>query len=242
MQPGPPYPQGPQYPTQGYPQQGYPQPGYPQPGYPPPKKSNTGLIVGLIIGVVVVLGGGGVGAFFLLSGNGSSSSAAPSSSKPSGPPDKYTTMPDCKKIEQGVQNMPPLESPKGQERASTSGTDIELYSSSCNWYKYQEWSASVTMYLSKSTQPGSGAGERYAKAGYENAADDGGEEIPNMEKAAKAAYININSEGQCSIKFYQGNIDTQIIVSGPDPMKKVDQKFCKENALKVAKAASHAIG
>lgn len=166
---------------------------------------------------MVLLGGGGVGAFFLLSDNGSSSASPSTSAKPSGPPDKYTTMPTCVKIEEGVTNMPPLEPPKGQERASTSATDIELYSSSCNWYKYQEWSASVTMYLSKSTQPGSGAGEGYAKAGYENAYDDGGEAISNMEKATKAGYININSEGQCSIKFYQGNIEAQIIVSGSPP-------------------------
>ena len=50
------------YPQQGYPQQGYPQQGYAQPGYPqqnfqqppPPKNSNTGLIVGIIIGVLVL--------------------------------------------------------------------------------------------------------------------------------------------------------------------------------------------
>ena len=53
------YQQG--YPQQGYPQQGYQQ-GYPQQGYPqqnfqqppPPKNSNTGLIVGIIIGVLVL--------------------------------------------------------------------------------------------------------------------------------------------------------------------------------------------
>ncbi|GAA1984994.1 hypothetical protein [Amycolatopsis minnesotensis] len=40
------------------PQQGYPPPGYGPPQYgPPPKKSKTGLVVGLVLGIVVVLGG-----------------------------------------------------------------------------------------------------------------------------------------------------------------------------------------
>lgn len=111
MQPGPPYQQGPQQP---YPPQGYP--GYPPPGYgPPPKKSNTGLIVGLVIGAVVLLGGGGVAAFLLLSDSGSSPTAAPTSSKKTGPPDKYTSMPACERIGTKIRNLPPLETPKGEE-------------------------------------------------------------------------------------------------------------------------------
>jgi hypothetical protein len=49
--------QYPQAPYQG--QQGYP--GYPQGGYPPPKKSNIGLVIGLVVGglVLVVLAVGG---------------------------------------------------------------------------------------------------------------------------------------------------------------------------------------
>ncbi|WP_370970504.1 hypothetical protein [Amycolatopsis sp. cg9] len=71
MQQPPPYGQGQQgYPGQqpgypGYPpQQGYPQgyPGYPPPGYgppvPPPKKKRTGLVLGIVGGVVVLLGAG----------------------------------------------------------------------------------------------------------------------------------------------------------------------------------------
>lgn len=57
------YPQGPH-------QGGYPQPGpygppggYPPPGYGPPRKSNTGLIVGIIAAVVVVLGTLGITGF-----------------------------------------------------------------------------------------------------------------------------------------------------------------------------------
>lgn len=59
------YGQGPQgYPQQSYPPQGMPPPGYgpPPPGYPgygpPPKKKRTGLILGIIGGVVVLLGAG----------------------------------------------------------------------------------------------------------------------------------------------------------------------------------------
>ncbi|MFC3451160.1 hypothetical protein [Amycolatopsis speibonae] len=240
MQPGPPYQQGPQQP---YPPQGYP--GYPPPGYgpPPPKKSNTGLIVGLVVAAVVVLGGGGVAAVLLLSGDsGSSSSAAPTSSKKTGPPDKYTVLPTCDKIGQGVRNLPPLENPTGQRRASTSDSSIELYASDCSWREYKAPSALVTMYLAKSAEPGTGNGEDTAKAGYENAFDDGGEVIPSLEKATKAAYITMSSQSQCTIRFYQGNVDAQIIVTGPDPSGVVDQKVCKENALKVAKATSRAIG
>ncbi|MBE1498854.1 hypothetical protein H4696_005954 [Amycolatopsis lexingtonensis] len=58
------HPQQPGYPPPGYPQQpGYPpQQGYPPPGYgapmPPPKKKRTGLVLGVIGGVVVLLGAG----------------------------------------------------------------------------------------------------------------------------------------------------------------------------------------
>ena len=78
--------QGPQ--SGGFPQQGYgqPQPGYgQQPGYggpggfggPPPKKSKTGLIIGVVIGVLVLVGGG-ITAAVLLSGNSSSNNTASS--------------------------------------------------------------------------------------------------------------------------------------------------------------------
>jgi hypothetical protein len=78
-------PQPPQQPY-GYGQQSqqpYPQQqpyGYgPPQGYgPPPKKSKTGLIVGIVIGVVVVLGGGAT-ALFLLLGGSSGPSGDPSS-------------------------------------------------------------------------------------------------------------------------------------------------------------------
>jgi hypothetical protein len=65
-------PQGPyggqqQYPHQQPPYGGYPpQPPYGGPGYggyPPPKKSNTGLLVGIIAGTVVVLAAVGVTGF-----------------------------------------------------------------------------------------------------------------------------------------------------------------------------------
>ncbi len=54
--------QPPQYGYGQGPQQGYPPPGYGPPGYPgygpPPKKKRTGLILGIIGGVVVLLGAG----------------------------------------------------------------------------------------------------------------------------------------------------------------------------------------
>jgi hypothetical protein len=72
--PQPPYGQQPQQPYGQ--QQPYPQPqpyGYGQPqGYPqPPKKSKTGLIVGIALGAAVVLGGGAT-ALILFMSDGSS--------------------------------------------------------------------------------------------------------------------------------------------------------------------------
>ncbi|RMI27864.1 hypothetical protein [Nocardia stercoris] len=88
-QPG--YPQQPGYPAQpGYPpQQGFAQPGYPQqpgypgygPGYPvPPKKSRTGLIVGLALGVVALLVIGGIAVYAASSHDSNNDAAASSSS------------------------------------------------------------------------------------------------------------------------------------------------------------------
>jgi hypothetical protein len=67
---------GPDYPQQGYPQQGYPPgypqqgypPGYPQQGYPPPKKSRTGLIIGLLILILVIVGGLAAGVVLTVQG------------------------------------------------------------------------------------------------------------------------------------------------------------------------------
>ncbi|AXB46339.1 hypothetical protein [Amycolatopsis albispora] len=58
--------QQPYYGQQPYGQQPY---GYPQ---QPPKKSRTGLIVGLVVGLVVLLGGGAVLLVVLLSDSGTS--------------------------------------------------------------------------------------------------------------------------------------------------------------------------
>ncbi|WP_434451872.1 Rv0361 family membrane protein [Lentzea sp. E54] len=83
QQPGPYGQQGPQ--SGGFPQQGYGQPGPygQQPGYggfggPPPKKSNAGLIIGVVVGVLVLVGGG-ITAAVMLSGNDSGGSTTASS-------------------------------------------------------------------------------------------------------------------------------------------------------------------
>jgi hypothetical protein len=93
----PPYQQPPGYPTSGAPGYdpagGYGQPavpgGYPPGGYPPgglpptPKKSNTGLIIGIVVAVLAVLlcGGFCVGGVFLA---GSSTDEASDSATPAG--------------------------------------------------------------------------------------------------------------------------------------------------------------
>ncbi|ANZ42088.1 hypothetical protein BBK82_45315 [Lentzea guizhouensis] len=62
---------------------GQQQPGFGGPGYggPPPKKSNTGLIIGVVIGVLVLVGGG-ITAAVLLSGSDSGDSGNSASSDP----------------------------------------------------------------------------------------------------------------------------------------------------------------
>ena len=82
QQPGYPPQQG--YPQPGHPQQqGYPPPGYPPAGYgapmPPPKKKRTGLILGIVVGVVVLLGAG-IPLGIFASDYYASTGAAPSSS------------------------------------------------------------------------------------------------------------------------------------------------------------------
>jgi hypothetical protein len=53
----------PAYPTSG---PGYPQPGYPTPAPQPPKKSNVGLIIGLVAVILVVVCGGGIAVVLVL--------------------------------------------------------------------------------------------------------------------------------------------------------------------------------
>jgi hypothetical protein len=70
----PPYGQQPQQPygQQPYGQQQYPQQQQPYGyGYPPPKKSKTGLIVGIALGAVVVLGGSATALILFMSDSGS---------------------------------------------------------------------------------------------------------------------------------------------------------------------------
>jgi hypothetical protein len=71
QQPQQPYGQQPPY-GQQYPPQQQPY-GYGQsPGYPPPKKSKTGLIIGIALGAAVVLGGGATALILTMSDSGSS--------------------------------------------------------------------------------------------------------------------------------------------------------------------------
>ncbi|GHF88606.1 hypothetical protein FHX82_001206 [Amycolatopsis bartoniae] len=81
---GPPQPY--QYQQGQYPQQPGGYPGYPGfPGGQPPRRNRTGLIVGVVIGVLVIVGGG-ITAAVLLSGGDSKTSASPApSTQPSRP-------------------------------------------------------------------------------------------------------------------------------------------------------------
>ncbi|MCU7824813.1 hypothetical protein [Kitasatospora sp. DSM 101779] len=150
--PQPPAYGAPQPPSYGYPQQppappygaqpGYPQapvPGQPQPygapgGYPPPTppKSNTGLVIGLVIGAVVLIGGGlavwglsgseggsstsggtgGTGS----TGGGTVASAAYKLELPMSLPDGHT--------QQKATSAPATPGPDGQKPACSDGTAV----------------------------------------------------------------------------------------------------------------------
>ncbi|WP_033261425.1 hypothetical protein [Amycolatopsis vancoresmycina] len=113
----PPYGRGQQgYP--GYPQQppGYPpQPGYPPAGYgapvPPPKKKRTGLVLGIIGGVVVLLGAGiplGIFAsdYFASTGAAPSSSPVPAECQVPAPVLEKAGFPSFVLAGQGAQDLP----------------------------------------------------------------------------------------------------------------------------------------
>lgn len=232
--------QGPQYPYQ---QQPYPQPQYP--GYPPPKSGKTALVVVLVVVGVLLLAGVGVGAFFLLTAR-DDKRAAPvtTTTSPAGEPDKYTSLPRCSEIGSRMNNLPPLDSDKPAEPASTSNPEIEQSVLGCSWRKPGSSAGDLSMYLSKSKQPGSGAGAGYAAAGYENAVDDGAKPITEkIGKATKAADVEYNqgSTLQCGVRFYQGNVDATVIVSAADATDR-NLERCRRNAHSLAKAASEALG
>ncbi len=77
------------YPQQGPygPQQGFG--GYGGPGGPPPRKSKTGLIIGIAAAVTVVLVGGGIATAVLLNDGGDANTAAPDA--PSSPTSDSST-------------------------------------------------------------------------------------------------------------------------------------------------------
>ncbi|MDX3194537.1 hypothetical protein PV458_39590 [Streptomyces sp. MN03-5084-2B] len=236
MQQGP--QQGPQYP---YPQY---QPYQQYPGYPPPKSGGkTALIVVLVVVGVLVLGGVGVGAFFLVTADHKSSAASPTSTARTGPPDKYTSLPRCSEVGSRMNNLPPLTSDKPAEPASTSSTEIEQLALSCSWREPGSSAGDLSMYLSKSKQQGSGAGEGYAEAGYANEVDRGAKPITEkIGKATKAADVSYDqgSTLQCGVRFYQGNVDVSVIVSAADPADRNVER-CRRNAHSLAKAASEAL-
>jgi hypothetical protein len=261
MQPGPPYQPGPTggfpqqgypqpqqgYPPSGYPQQGYPQQGYPQPGFPPKKSGPGGGVIALIVvAAVLVVSGLGVGGYFLFrdsdksgSGAGSSTASPSSRAQPSGPPDKYSVLPVCATIGGKMTGLPPLTT-SGPEPASTSSPDITMTRSGCTWNETGKASGVVSLLLSVSKQSGSGAGERSAKAGFETATVKNSEPISTLTGATKAAYVDTPAAHQCSVRFYQGNIEAEVIAGSPSASQ-IDKPRCQSNALKLAEAVSDSI-
>ncbi|MGW4058443.1 hypothetical protein ACWEGE_09185 [Amycolatopsis sp. NPDC004747] len=230
--------QGPQYP---YPQY-QPPPQYP--GYPPPKSGGkTALVVVLVVAGVLLLAGVGVGAFFLLTSDDKRSSAAPSSTAPAGEADKYSSLPRCSEVGSRMNNLPPLDKDGPAEPASTSDDKIQLSQLSCSWMKPGSSSGSLSMFLAKSNQPGSGDGPGYAKAGFENAVDAGAKPITEtIGKATKAADVDYDQSGtmQCGVRFYQGNVDATVVVTAADPSDRNIER-CRRNAHSLAKAASESL-
>ncbi|MGW3958634.1 hypothetical protein ACWED2_02350 [Amycolatopsis sp. NPDC005003] len=230
--------QGPQYP---YPQY-QPPPQYP--GYPPPKSGGkTALVVVLVVVGVLLLGGVGVGAFFLLTADRRSSTASPTSSAPAGEPDKYSSLPRCSEVGNRMNNLPPLTSDSPAEPASTSDDKIQLSQLSCSWTKPGSSSGTLSMFLAKSTRPGSGEGPGYAKAGYEIEVSRGAKPITEtIGKATKAADVEYDQSGamQCGVRFYQGNVDVTVVVTAADTTDR-NLERCRRNAHSLAKAASESL-
>jgi hypothetical protein len=233
--------QGPQYPYQQY------QPPQQYPGFPPPKPGGgkTALIVVLVVAGVLVLAGVSVGAFFLLrSGDDKRSTAAPSTSaSPAGEPDKYSSLPRCPEVAGRMQGLPPLVRDDPPQPGSTSDDELTMIQLSCSWMKSGSSSGQVTMYLSKSNVPGSGAGTRYAAAGYDNAVEDGGKPITaGIGKATKAADVDFHASSslQCGVHFYQGNVDVIVIVQAADEQDRNVER-CRRNAHKLAESASQSL-
>lgn len=232
---------GPQYPYQQY------QPHQQYPGYPPPKPGGgkTVLIVVLVVAGVLLLAGVGVGAFFLLKqGNDDKRASAPATStSPAGEPDKYTSLPRCPEVGSRMKGLPPLVRDDPPEPASTSDDELTMTQLSCSWMKSGSSSGQVSMYLSESKVPGSGAGTSYAAAGYNNAVEDGGKPITaGIGKATKAADVDFHASSslQCGVHFYQGNVDVIVIVQAADE-KDRNMDLCRRNAHKLAEAASESI-
>ncbi|MGW5741541.1 hypothetical protein [Amycolatopsis sp. NPDC003861] len=231
--------QGPQYPYPQYqPYQSQP------PGYPPPKSGGkTALIVALVVVGVLVLAGAGIGAFFLLTADQKPSAAAPSSTASAGEPDKYRSLPRCSEVGSRMDNLPPLSSDSPAEPASTSDDKIQLSQLSCSWTKSGSSSGTLSMFLAKSTQPGSGEGPGYAKAGYEIEVDRGAKPITEkIGKATKAADVDYDQSGplQCGVRFYQGNVDVTVVVTAADTSDRNVER-CRRNAHNLAKAASESL-
>jgi hypothetical protein len=227
--------QGPQYPYQQYQQ---------YPGYPPPKPGGgkTALIVVLVVAGVLVLAGAGVGAFFLLKPDERTAAAPPTSTSAPAEPDKYTSLPRCPEVGSRMDGLPPLVRDDAPEPAGTSNDAVTMSQLSCSWMKSGSSSGQVTMYLSESKTPGSGAGTRWSAAGYDNAVKDGGKPITGIGKATKAADVDFHASSslQCGVHFYQGNVEAIVIVQAADKQDR-DMDLCRRNAHKLAEAASESM-
>lgn len=232
-----------QYPQQPYPPQQYP--GYP--GYPPPKRGNTTLVVVLVIVGVLVVAGLGVGAYFLFSNGDDKAPVAAGTTKTSAtptskaaPPDKYSKTPGCSTIAGRMEGMPPLKQEDGPEPAGSSDPEITAVRHFCTWSKDGSSRGDVSMYLYQSKVPGSGAGEAYAKGGFDGAS---GKPVTGIGKATKAVQKDYPDNGllQCGIEFYQGNFEAEVIVSAADK-NDTNKERCLANAKKLAAATSEAMG
>lgn len=230
--------QGPQYPYQ--PQQPY------YPGFPPPPQrggGKTALVIVLVVAGVLVLAGLGVGAFFLLKPDKRPVAAPPASTSAPAEPDKYTSLPRCPEVGSRMDGLPPLMRDDAPEPAGTSNDEVTMTQLSCSWMKSGSSSGQVTMYLSESKTPGSGAGTRWSAAGYDNAVEDGGKPITaGIGKVTKAADVDFHASSslQCGVHFYQGNVEAVVIVQAADEQDR-DMDRCRRNAHKLAEAASESI-
>lgn len=168
------------------PQQGFAPPGFAPPP-PGPRKARTGLIVGIVVGVVVVLGGGAT-AFMLLRNSGTTDQSV----------GRYTKQTSCTKL-----SAPPYTFTT--EQPSKADSVAQILVEECDDTSGEAGSAAAQVMIHTYLGPGGpgvaqrdmdGAGQLVSGTGFEN--------------APAAAYQSDNNGQRCVFRYYRSNEDVDI--------------------------------